>query len=371
MARSGQGKRPADRPKRQRQGASQRQAPSARAPGSKRVQAKTSDHPDPRKHQEPVARAISRTGLLRQGRLPEKTGLVLTTRPTKDYALIDSGLGLKLERHGATTVVRPEGQAIWQPRLPQKNWDAADAIFTGDTDEEGMGRWAFPKRSLDETWPTAFDGMPFLARFTSFRHVGVFPEQDAHWRHMQGLIETAKQAGRTPTVLNLFGYTGVASLVAARAGARVTHVDASKKAIGWARENQDFAGLADAPIRWICEDAVRFCEREVRRENTYDIVLLDPPAFGRGPKGERWQLFEHLPHLLDLCKTLVTERSLTVVLTAYAIRASHFAFHELMQDAFSELGGHLESGELVIEDEAGDRSLSTSLFSRWQSGGGS
>ncbi len=291
--------------------------------------------------------------------------LILENVPSADHALLDSGNGLKLERYGKLTVVRPEAQALWQQQLPKSKWDAADAVFTGDTSEEGAGRWHFPKKQLPETWPLSWDGINYLGRFTSFRHVGVFPEQAAHWRFMQTKIAERIAKGQEFRVLNLFGYTGLASLVAAKAGAHVTHVDASKKAIGWARENQELAGLSDKPVRWICEDAVRFCEREERRGNTYDGILLDPPAYGRGPKGEVWQLFEHLPHMLDLVRTLTNQNSSFVVLTAYAIRASFFAMHEIMQEKFGDCEGVLESGELVLATETSDRKLSTSMFSRW------
>ncbi len=301
----------------------------------------------------------------RQGkRLQETTGMVLESPPTKDYALIDSGNGEKLERYGPLVIRRPEGQAIWLPTLSQDKWENADAIFTGDTEEEGQGRWRYPKQDLAETWPLEFDGIPFLGRFTSFRHTGVFPEQAAHWHALQIAIKGAN-LGRPVRMLNLFGYTGLASLVGARAGAEVTHVDASKKAMGWARENQELAELTDKPIRWICDDAMKFCAREVRRKNTYDVILLDPPAFGRGPKGEVWQLFEHLPHMLDLVRELQSDRPLTTVLTAYAIRASHFAIHEIMQEVFTGMNGQLESGELILRQEADGRALSTSMFSRY------
>ncbi|MFZ1774362.1 MAG: class I SAM-dependent rRNA methyltransferase [Rhizobiaceae bacterium] len=299
----------------------------------------------------------------RSGELPaERLPLILEVEPGSDYALIDSGDGQKLEQYGPYRIVRPEGQALWRPALPAREWAAADAIFTGDTDEEGMGRWRFPKAPLGEVWPMRHDGIDYFGRFTSFRHVGVFPEQAPHWRHMAAMIETAK---RPVKVLNLFGYTGLASLVAARAGAEVTHVDASKKAILWARENQELAGLASKPIRWICDDAVKFAERELRRASRYDIILLDPPAYGRGPKGEIWQLFEHLPHMTSLCRDILTERPLGVVLTAYSIRSSFFAIHTLLRDAFAGMGGTVESGELVIREKAAGRRLSTSLFSRW------
>ncbi len=295
-------------------------------------------------------------------RLPGVAPLVLETPPDASYALLDSGNGQKLERYGPVTIVRPEGQALWRPSLPDKRWREADAVFTGDTDEDGIGRWRFPRTPLGETWPLDWDGIGFHGRFTSFRHVGVFPEQAAHWRFAQ---EAIAGAGRPVRLLNLFGYTGVASLVAARAGAHVTHVDASKKAIGWARENQQLAGLGDKPIRWICDDAVKFCEREVRRGSRYEAILLDPPKYGRGPKGEVWQLFDNLPHMLDLVRDMLAEKPLFVVLTAYSIRASFFALHEIMQETLGDQGGRLESGELVLGSEGSDRKLSTSLFSRW------
>ncbi|NNU58960.1 class I SAM-dependent methyltransferase [Ochrobactrum soli] len=295
----------------------------------------------------------------------EKLPVILETEPSADYALLDSGNGLKLEQYGPYRIVRPEGQAIWLPGLPQKEWDQADAVFTGNTDEEGIGRWAFPKVPLGETWPMQHDGISFHGRFTSFRHVGVFPEQAAHWSFMDGLIRDGVKSGRNVKVLNLFGYTGVASLVAARAGAEVTHVDASKKAIIWARENQEMAGLSDKPIRWICEDAMKFVAREERRGSFYDIILLDPPAYGRGPSGEVWQLFEHLPAMVDTCRSILTPKPLAVILTAYSIRASFFAIHELMRDRFTGLGGTVESGELILRERSAGRALSTSMFSRW------
>ena len=310
-----------------------------------------SRHPDKRPETKPERpqRALFR----REGALPaENLPLILEVAPNDDYALLDSGAGRKLEQYGPYRIVRPEGQAIWQPAWPAREWERADAVFTGDIDAEGMGRWRFPKAPLGETWPMKHDGIDYLGRFTSFRHVGVFPEQASHWDHMAGLI-------------TLFGYTGLASLVAARAGAEVTHVDASKKATGWARENQEVARLADRPIRWIVEDAMKFAEREERRGSRYDIVLFDPPAYGRGPKGEVWQLFEDLPALADICRAILTPKPLAVVLTAYSIRASFFSIHALMRDTFAGMGGRVESGELVIREKSAGRALSTSLFSRW------
>lgn len=318
----------------------------------------------PEKPARPITAPEPRPALVRHsgGRPSENLPLILQTLATEDYALIDSGNGRKLEQYGPYRIERPEAQAIWLPSLPETEWKKADAIFTGNTDEEGMGRWLFPRGPLGETWNTAHEGMAYLGRFTSFRHVGVFPEQAAHWSFMTDLIERAK---RPVKVLNLFGYTGVASLLAARAGAEVTHVDASKKAIGWARENQSIASLNDRPIRWIIDDAMKFVLREARRGSTYDIILLDPPAYGRGPSGEVWQLFDDLPQMVDACRAILSPKPLALVLTAYSIRASFFAIHELMRDRLTGMGGTVESGELILREKSAGRAISTSLFSRW------
>lgn len=315
-----------------------------------------------------VPAAETRPLLARTGdRPPERVPVILESAGAGDFHLIDSGNALKLEQYGPYRIVRPEAQALWRPALPAHVWENADAVFTGDTDEDGMGRWRFPKQALGETWPLSLLDVDFLGRFTAFRHVGVFPEQIVHWEWMKKQVEDAK---RPLKVLNLFGYTGVASLVAAAAGAEVTHVDASKKAIGWARENQSLARLDKAPIRWICEDAMKFILREERRGNTYDIILTDPPKFGRGPNGEVWHLFDHLPLMLDICRELLSDKAVGLVLTAYSIRASFYSIHELMRETMRGAGGVVESGELVIR-EAGlegkdhGRALSTSLFSRW------
>jgi 23S rRNA (cytosine1962-C5)-methyltransferase len=281
---------------------------------------------------------------------------LLETRGFDDYALLDSGHGRKLERFGAVTVVRPEEQAIWTPRLAESAWDAADAVFTGDTDEDGAGRWK-RRDGLPESWVCRHGALRFSCRLTSFRHLGIFPEQEAHWRFMAKAIR-ARGAGAT--LLNLFGYTGIASLIAAAEGARVTHVDASRTAIVWARENQALSGLEDRPVRWLLDDAVKFSAREARRGHAYDGILLDPPRYGRGPKGEVWRLFEDLPGLLESCRTILKPDGF-LILTAYAIRASFVSFHELCAEVF---GKAPDSGELVLLEGSGRR-LSTSLFCRW------
>ncbi|KQT43102.1 SAM-dependent methyltransferase [Aureimonas sp. Leaf454] len=338
----------------------ERRRPGRDAPRDAKLRAAEPREEGPRAEAGPRPAPPRRAGARPTERLP----LVLTVEPDDDYALLDCGDGEKLERYGPLIVRRPENQAIWPRLRPEREWDVADAVFTGDTDEEGAGRWRFPKVPLGETWPLSHRGLSYLGRFTSYRHVGVFPEQASHWAFMTDAIEAARRPVR---VLNLFGYTGLASLLAARAGAEVTHVDASKKAIGWARENAELAGLTEKPVRWICEDAMRYVEREVKRGSRYDIILADPPRFGRGPKGEVWQLFEHLPHLLAGLRDLVSDRPIGVVLTAYSIRASFFSLSALMAESFRGMGGTVESGELVIREENDEpRLLSTSLFSRWK-----
>lgn len=349
----------ARKPERPRDGAPRKPERSA-APARDKVVAKP----------EAAATEPARSLIDRKGELPaERVPVILESRgrDRSDFRLIDSGKGEKLEQYGPYRIVRPEAQALWPRSLPDHVWERADAVFTGDTDEDGMGRWRFPREALGETWPMHLAGVDFLGRFTAFRHVGVFPEQLVHWNWMREAVENA---GRPLKVLNLFGYTGVASLVAASAGAEVTHVDASKKAIGWARENQTLARMDRLPIRWICEDAMKFILREERRGSRYDIILTDPPKFGRGPNGEVWHLFDHLPMMLDICREILSPKALGLVLTAYSIRASFYSIHELMRETMRGAGGVVESGELVIRETGQDgdqdgRVLSTSLFSRW------
>jgi 23S rRNA (cytosine1962-C5)-methyltransferase len=311
--------------------------------------------------------------------LVRRAPVMLETEGWSDYALLDSGKGFKLERYGAYRITRPEAQALWTPRLSPAEWESADAHFVGIGDDEQEarraigptgkeapdGRWRYKQR-LAETWPIDYDGIRFFGRFTAFRHVGVFPEQATHWEWMKRLIERAR---RPLKILHLFAYTGIASLIAARAGAEVTHIDASKKAIGWARENQTLAGLTALPIRWICEDATRFVERQVRRGGRYDAIILDPPKFGRGPNGEVWDIFTDLPEMMRACRTLLSNDPLFLILTAYSIRASFLSIHELAAECLDGAGGLLESGELVLREQGGGRSLSTSLFSRWSANG--
>ncbi len=287
---------------------------------------------------------------------------VLVTAGWQDYQLLDFGAGRKLERFGPYMTDRPEEQAMG-PQAHPELWPNADAIFDGDA-EDKEGRWR-TKLDRHAAFPMRYDNLGFHGRFTAFRHMGVFPEQAAHWQWMAKAIQQHQQLSQEPfRLLNLFGYTGIASLIAARAGAEVTHVDASKKAIGFARENQNEAQLDDAKIRWIVEDAVLFVQREIRRGKTYHGILLDPPKFGRGPNGEVWDLFTCLPQHLQECTMLLSHDARFLILTAYAIRASALSLHSLAAPLFSKKPGQLESGELAVAATDG-RLLSTSLFARW------
>lgn len=291
---------------------------------------------------------------------------VVTSAGFPDYSLLDSGNRRKLERFGQVTVERPEPQALWQPRLPAETWAQAHATFkSANTDDDGEpGRWN-SNATVPEGWHVRVLGVTMLCRLSGFRHLGLFPEQVPHW---QWMLDWQRQASAEPVrVLNLFAYTGAASLLAAQAGAEVTHVDASKRAIAWAKENQAASGLERASIRWILEDARKFVAREVRRGRTYHLVLVDPPKFGRGPEGEVWDVFEHLPALLRNCATLLAPDRAALVLTTYAIRASALAMDMLVRESLSGRSGRIESGELALVEQSGGRLLPTSLFTRWGS----
>jgi 23S rRNA (cytosine1962-C5)-methyltransferase len=286
--------------------------------------------------------------------------IALRTMAWTDYGLIDSGAGRKLERYGPFRVVRPEPQCLWSPALPAAEWDKADAVFD-PADEDEAGRWRFA-RKLPETWPMAWGPVRFHGRFAAFRHLAVFPEQAANWAW---LAETLAGSGPETRVLNLFGYTGVASLVAAAAGASVTHVDASKKSVGWARENAELSDLTKAPVRWICEDARAYVRREERRASRYHGIILDPPKYGRGPGGEVWRLHEDLPGLIQGCAALLADDARFLLLNAYSERISGLALAGLLSDALKDRGGRIDWGELDLIEEGGARGVGLSFFARW------
>lgn len=286
----------------------------------------------------------------------------------KDYELLDCGDGLKLERFGKYIFARPEAQAMWKRALPRQEWDAAHAVFQPSGEESG-GHWDFQKK-VSERWEMEYplpgagaEGrLRFWAMTTPGRHLGVFPETAAHWDFMAGLIREAKRPVR---VLNLFGYTGLATLAAASAGAQVTHVDASKKSVGWGRENQALSGLDDKPIRWIVEDAVKYMQREEKRGVKYDGIILDPPKFGRGPKGEVWEIYKSLPHLFEVCQGCLSKTPLFMIATLYAVRASAIHVAQALDEMMSPARGRMESGELVTLEKSGHRLLSQAVYARW------
>ena len=276
-----------------------------------------------------------------------------------EYELLDSGNRQKLERFGRHVVIREEPKAWWKPELPPSEWKLAVAAHVGDE----RGAWEF-RRKVASEWELHFDRLTLEARFTATsKHVGVFPEQAAHWRW---IAEQVQRDGRANLrVLNLFGYTGVATLVAASNGAAVTHVDAAKGVVAWGRENQERSGLSDLPIRWIVDDVVKFVEREIRRERQYDAILLDPPSFGRGPNKELWKIEQKIGELLDACRQLLSERPAFVLMTLYSLEQSSLLLANLLREMMREHAGSLEIGELTLKPKASDMILPMSLFGRW------
>ena len=289
--------------------------------------------------------------------LPE----TLVTRGWSDYALLDSGDGRKLERYGPYTVVRPEPQCFWKPRDPDA-FAHATATFDPQQEEEDAGRWRFDAHGAIDAFPLSWRDVKFVGRFTPFRHLAFFPEQAANWEWLDARIRGLQR----PRILNLFGYTGVASLAAAAAGAEVTHVDASKKSVAYARENAELSGMTDRPIRWIVDDARKYVAREVRRGAKYQGIILDPPKYGRGPTGEVWRLFEDMPGLLADCAALLADDADFLLLNAYAARISGLSLAHQMREATAGRGGRIDWGELALSEDGPDaRAIGLSFFARW------
>jgi 23S rRNA (cytosine1962-C5)-methyltransferase len=278
----------------------------------------------------------------------------IIAEPWDDWGLIDCGNGRKLERYGAVTVARPEPQAMWAPA--RDDWDP-DATFVPGSDEEGGGRWV-QHRPVPSQWELSRGGVRFAASLTPFRHLGFFPDMVPQWDWMRERSADAE-------VLNLFGYTGVGTLQLSDAGARLVHVDASKKSVEQGKANAELSAMADRPIRWIVDDATKFVAREVRRGRRYDGILLDPPKFGRGPEGEVWRLEDNLAPLLADCRKLLDADSRFLVLTVYAVRMSALAIGELVRQLFNDLGGSVELGEMAVREEARGLLLPTAIFARW------
>lgn len=315
---------------------------------------------------------------------------VLITKPSKDYELIDSGLGEKLERFGSVVLRRPDPQSLWNKSLDEKEWKIANAHFIR---EEQTGEWKMKNEKVDK-WQIEFFDLKFWIKPTAFKHTGLFPEQSSNWSWMRDLISNSiKEEGKkAPSadsdngsnkgsangidVLNLFGYTGGATLSCAKAGAKVVHVDGSKSAITWARENADISGLSDKPIRWILEDARVFVGRELKRGNKYDAIIMDPPAFGHGANKEVWKIEENFLPLVEDCINLLKDKPLFFIINGYSAGYSSLAYENVLNALVKKFGGSIEIGELAIEESnkgnvvAGEidqshRLLPCGIFARW------
>jgi 23S rRNA (cytosine1962-C5)-methyltransferase len=301
------------------------------------------------------------------------TPLILHPTKWNDYSLIDSGYGRKLERFGPFLFSRPEPQALWSQNLSRKIWDNAAGTFLSSSaleDKDEGGKWSL-KTNIPERWEMSYENIKFYAMPTAFRHLGFFPDQSPHWiwaaqKINKFILNTSTR--NPPKILNLFGYSGLASLHASVNGASVTHVDASKKAISFAFENRNLSSFSNLPIKYLTDDALKFVNREIRRENRYDAIILDPPKYGRGPNGEKWELQKDLPILLNLLPQILSKNPLFVILNSYAIRSSYSSLHYALREVMTTYKGKVESGEIsIFEDQDNPREISTAIFARWES----
>lgn len=267
------------------------------------------------------------------------------------YSLLDSGNQNKLEQFGDYTLVRPCAQAVWKPSLDQKTWKEADAIFT----REPSNRWV-ASPPLPNAWTVECEDILFKVMPTDFGHIGIFPEHALLWKWMKQKMQ------KKCSILNLFAYTGGATLVAAKAGADVCHVDASKTTVAWARENAALNKLEKAPVRWIVDDAIKFLGREVRRGIRYDGIILDPPTFGRGSQGEVFKIEKDLPVILDLCFQLLSPDPQFVILSSHTPGYTPLVLHHLLLQAKESRKGTIEMGEMVIP---GPLDLTSGTYARW------
>ena len=269
----------------------------------------------------------------------------------KDCELIDSGDGRRLERFGKYVLDRPDPEVLWQKNLSEEEWKKSDAVF--------KDLW-ITKTNMPERWELSYHDIKFWAKLAPFKHTGIFPEQVSQWDY---IIEELK--AKNANVLNLFAYTGIATLFAAKAGAKVTHLDASRPAITWANENRELNGMQDAPIRWIIDDAIKFTEREAKRGVKYDAIIMDPPVYGHGPAGEIWDFNKDFPRLLENCRKIISDKPIFVLVNAYAISSSSTTLANTLQGYFGSFGGSIENGELTLKEKSGGRLLSTGIWARW------
>ena len=276
-----------------------------------------------------------------------------------DYALLDSGHGRKLERFGPVVLSRPCAQAVWTPRQPESEWRAATAAF----DREDGLRW-HNRGALPDSWVVDIDGLRFRLSGTDFGHLGVFPEQRAQWDWIAQCAAGA--APRRMRVLNLFAYSGGSTLAAARAGADVCHLDASRGMVEWARENAALNGLQDAPIRWMVDDALKFLLREQRRGSRYDGIILDPPTFGRGKRGEIFKIEEDLPALLDAVRATLSPRPRFLLLTAHTPGLGPVALDNLIRSSLPGISGRFEHGEMLLTGAEGVLPVPSGAWARWR-----
>jgi len=294
--------------------------------------------------------------------------IILKTKSSKDYELLDSGDGEKLERFGLYILRRPDPQALWPKNLEEKEWKKADASFLRSGDS---GKWK-TRENLPKEWIIKMGELNFLIKPTAFKHTGLFPENEPNWIWIK---EKIKNANRSIKVLNLFAYTGGATLAALSAGAEVTHVDGSKSAITWAKQNAEFSKLDKGKVRWIEDDARKFVQREIKRGNKYDAIIMDPPAFGHGANKELWKIEEDFIKLLDNCLEILSPNPLFVLVNGYSAGYSAIAYENSLQNLVKKYGGNIESGELTIEeslrhqDSAGQaksgRLLPAGIFAKW------
>jgi 23S rRNA (cytosine1962-C5)-methyltransferase len=301
-----------------------------------------------------------------------------------DFELLDSGNGYRLERWSNIRLKRPDPQIIWQPSLPQSEWDNVDAEFVGSGEK---GRWN-KRPGLATQWEVYFrPDIKFVAKLTPFKHTGIFAEQAANWEWFTELTTPSfghpsypsstvggENIGGPLRILNLFAYTGGATMVLTRLGHSVTHVDASKPAIAWAKENQALNKFPPESIRWILDDALKFAQRELKRGQKYDGIIMDPPAFGHSPTGKTWKFNRDLPILLDTCVNLLSDDAKFLLINGYATNASALSLNNLAEDAFAERGGKIEAGEITLKHQIKSphnkdithREISTGIFARWQ-----
>ena len=293
----------------------------------------------------------------------ERPGLLVADQ-WKDYQLLDCGNGMKEEKWGPYTLVRPDPQVIWPRSGGLTRWTGWDGFY--HRADAGGGKWEFPKQ-LPEHWNISYGALTFRIHPTSFKHTGLFPEQAVNWDWFSKKIRTARAAGREVSVLNLFGYTGAASVAAAAAGASVCHVDAAEGMVKWCRENAALSGLAAAPVRYIADDCLKFVRREIKRGRKYDAIIMDPPTFGRGSGGEMWKLEDHLWSLLSECQQVLTDRPLFLLINAYTARLSPTVVVNLLDGLMGSAGGRITCGEVGLPIQRDGRVLPCGIFGRWES----